>query len=157
MIENFQKNKSGRYHLRQIVQLDWSKMTKHFSVNTCRKFLSWHEARRQPSNWISPHIQILFILLVSYFNDVCCTFHLGKMFIRSLSIIFLYLLQFGTTIFMYYNKTFRWPCFFHLLLSCQFQFELFGNLTDWNSLRFLETLRYKKNNISRTKAHIAKL
>ena len=38
--------------------------------------------------WISPLRQILFILLVSYFNDVCCTFHLGKMFIRILSIIF---------------------------------------------------------------------
>ena len=38
--------------------------------------------------WISPLRQILFILLVSYFNDVCCTFHLGKMFIRILSTIF---------------------------------------------------------------------
>ena len=38
--------------------------------------------------WISPLRQILFILLVSYFNDVCCTFHLGKMLIRILSIIF---------------------------------------------------------------------
>ena len=58
------------------------------SVNSRGKFLSWHEERRRASNWISPHIQILFILLVSYFNDVCCTFHLGKMFIRFLSIIF---------------------------------------------------------------------
>ena len=70
------------------MQLDWSKTAKHFSVNTRRKFLSWHEARRRPNNWISSHIQILFILLVSYFNNVCCTFHLGKMFIRFLSINF---------------------------------------------------------------------
>ena len=41
-----------------------------------------------------------------------------------------------------------------------FQFEFFGNLTEWNCLRFQETWetwRYKKHNISRTKAHIAKL
>ena len=29
-----------------------------------------------------------FILLVSYLNDLCCTFHLGRMFVRILSIIF---------------------------------------------------------------------
>ena len=70
------------------MQLDWSKTAKHFSVNSRGKFLSWHEARRRASKWISPLRQILFILLVSYFNNVCCNFHLGKMFIRILSIIF---------------------------------------------------------------------
>ena len=29
-----------------------------------------------------------FFWVGSYFNDVCCTFHLGQMFIRFLSIIF---------------------------------------------------------------------
>ena len=50
--------------------------------------LSWHEARRQASKWIPPPRQILFILLVNYFNNISCTFHLGKMFIRFLSITF---------------------------------------------------------------------
>ena len=89
MVEiNSQKNSSNLYQVRQITCLDWSKTAKHFSVNSCRKFLSWSEARRQSSKWISPLKQILFILMVSYFNDVCCTFHLGKMFVRILSIIF---------------------------------------------------------------------
>ena len=61
----------------------FSKLTQKISQLTRGK-----EARRQASKWISPLRQILFILLVSYFNDVCCTFHLGKMFIRFLSIIF---------------------------------------------------------------------
>ena len=61
----------------------FSKLTQKISQLTQGK-----EARRQASKWISPLRQILFILLVSYFNDVCCTFHLGKMFIRFLSIIF---------------------------------------------------------------------
>ena len=46
------------------------------------------DARRQANKWIFPHRQILFILLVSYFNGVCSTFYLGKIFIRFLSIIF---------------------------------------------------------------------
>ena len=72
------------------MQLDWSKTAKHFSINSYGKFLSWHkaEARRQASKWISPLRQILFILLVSYFSDACCIFHLQKMLIRILSIIF---------------------------------------------------------------------
>ena len=61
----------------------FSKLTQKISQLTRGK-----QARRQASKWISPLRQILFILLVSYFNDVCCTFHLGKMFIRFLSIIF---------------------------------------------------------------------
>ena len=37
--------------------LDWSKTAKHFSVNSCRKFLSWHKASRQVGeqareNWV---------------------------------------------------------------------------------------------------------
>ena len=86
--ENSQKNRSDQYHVRLIVWLDWSKTAKHFSVNSHRKFLSWHEVSRQAGKWISPLRQILFILLGSYFSDVCCTFHLGQMFIRFLSIIF---------------------------------------------------------------------
>ena len=31
--ENSQKNKSSRYHVRSITQVDWSKTAKHFSVN----------------------------------------------------------------------------------------------------------------------------
>ena len=88
MEENFQKNRSGRYHARYIAQIDWSKTAKKFSVNSRGKFLSWHEARRHASKWISLLREILFILLVSCFSNVCCTFHLGKMFIRILSIIF---------------------------------------------------------------------
>ena len=86
--ENSQKNRSNQYHVRLIAWLDWSKTAKHFSVNSHRKFLSWHEVSWQAGKWISPLRQILFILLGSYFSDVCCTFHLGQMFIRFLSIIF---------------------------------------------------------------------
>ena len=44
--ENSQKNGSNRYHMRKIVQLDWLKTVKHFSVNPRREFLSWQEASR---------------------------------------------------------------------------------------------------------------
>ena len=43
------------------------------------------------------------------------------------------------------------------LVTQIFQFEFFWNLNNWNSLRFLETWRCKKNNFPRTKPHIAKL
>ena len=45
----------------------------------------------------------------------------------------------------------------HSVCAQIFQFEFFGNLNNWNSLRLQETWCYKKNNISRTKAHITKL
>ena len=62
----------------------FSKLTQKISWLTQGK-----EARsRWASKWISPLRQILFILLGSYFNDVCCTFHLGQMLIRFLSINF---------------------------------------------------------------------
>ena len=86
--ENSRKNRSDQYRMRQIMWLDWSKTGKHFSVNSSGKFLSWHEASRWASKWISPLRQILFIHMGSYFKDVCCTFHLGQIFIRFLSIIF---------------------------------------------------------------------
>ena len=89
MIEdNYQTNRSEQYHVKKIAWLDWPKTAKHFSVNSGGKFLSWHEANRRASKWISPLRQILFILLGSYFDDRCCTFHLGQIFIRFLSIIF---------------------------------------------------------------------
>ena len=89
MIEdNYQTNRSEQYHVRKIAWLDWPKTAKHFSVNSGGKFLSWHEVNRRASKWISPLRQILFILLGSYFDDRCCTFHLGQIFIRFLSIIF---------------------------------------------------------------------
>ena len=53
-----------------------------FSKLKSGKFFSWHEASRQVSKCISLLIQILFILLDSYFSNVCCTFYLGQMFIR---------------------------------------------------------------------------
>ena len=47
MIEvNSGKNRSDLYHVREIARLDWTKMGKQFSVNSRRKFLSWHEASR---------------------------------------------------------------------------------------------------------------
>ena len=61
----------------------FSKLTRKISQWTRGK-----QASRQASKWISALRQILFILQGSYFNDVCCTFHLGQMFIRFLSIIF---------------------------------------------------------------------
>ena len=92
----------------------------HFSVNSHRKFLSWQKARRQVSKWISPLIQIPFILLISYFNDICCTFHLGKMFVRFLSVIFD--IYFGSTTLVHHGKTFRWhlPFICSLLLAISF-------------------------------------
>ena len=75
--ENSRKYWSDQYHVREIARLDWSKTAKHFSVNSRRKFLSWREASRQASKWVSLLRQILFILLGSYFNGLCCTFHLG--------------------------------------------------------------------------------
>ena len=45
--ENSRKNRSNWYHVKRITQLDWSKIGKHFSVNSHRKFLSWHEASTQ--------------------------------------------------------------------------------------------------------------
>ena len=45
--ENSRKNWSDQYHVREIALLDWSKMAKHFSVNSREKFLSWHEVSRQ--------------------------------------------------------------------------------------------------------------
>ena len=95
--ENCVKNRSNRYQVRGIARLDWSKMAKHLSVNSRGKFLSWHEVSRQ------------LFLLGSYFSDVCCTFHLGKMFIRFLSINFYILLftNFYSTTFVYHGRTFR--------------------------------------------------
>ena len=100
---------------------DWSKTVKHFSVNTHRKFLSWHEATRQPSNWISPQRYFSFFWLASYFNDVCCIFHLGKMFIKFLSIIFYIYCSLAPQLScIMVDKTFRQPSFFHLLLAISF-------------------------------------
>ena len=62
--ENSWKNRSNQYHVRYIAWLDWSKTAKDFSVNSCRKFLSWHKANRQASKWISPLRQIHFILFL---------------------------------------------------------------------------------------------
>ena len=45
--ENFRKNWSDQYHVREIARLDWSKTAKHFSVNSRRKFLSWYEASKR--------------------------------------------------------------------------------------------------------------
>ena len=45
--ENSWKNRSNQYHMRQIAWLDWSKTAKHFSVNSCEKFLSWQVASRR--------------------------------------------------------------------------------------------------------------
>ena len=46
------------------MRIDWPKMAKYFSVNSHRKFLSWHkvsrQAGKQASKWISPHRQVLF-------------------------------------------------------------------------------------------------
>ena len=57
MEENSWKNRSNWYHVRQIVQLDWSKTAKHFSVNSCGKFtwkLTWKiEASRQASKQVN--------------------------------------------------------------------------------------------------------
>ena len=44
--ENSRKNRNDRYHVRKIMWLDWSKTAKQFSINSHRKFLSWHEASR---------------------------------------------------------------------------------------------------------------
>ena len=52
--------------MRYTAWLDWSKMVIHFLVDTKR-------AGVQASKWIYPLRQILFIILGSYFNDVCCT------------------------------------------------------------------------------------
>ena len=107
--ENSRKNRSNWYHVKRITQLDWSKIGKHFSVNSHRKFLSWHEASTQaikqvdfplplptlpPPTPPSPPRQTLFLLLGSHFSDVSCTFHLGANVYRFLSIIFLFLLTF---------------------------------------------------------------
>ena len=57
-----------------------------------RKIFSWkgEEVRRRPSNRISPYIQIPFIFLFSYFDDVCCTFHLGKTLEDSYQLLFIF-------------------------------------------------------------------
>ena len=89
--ENSRKNKSDRYQVRYVARLDWLKTAKQFSANSRGKFLSWREAIRQVNKWILVFFslrQLLFSLLSSYFNDICCTFHLGQMFIRFLLIIF---------------------------------------------------------------------
>ena len=59
------KNRSDKYNMRKITQLDWLKATKHFSVNSHWKFLNTRQADKQASEII----QILFILLGSYFNN----------------------------------------------------------------------------------------
>ena len=74
-------------------------MRKNFLVDT-------RQGGKEASKQLDFSPQTLFILLVSYFSDVSCTFHLGKLFIRFLSIIFyIYILQFGSTTFVYYGKT----------------------------------------------------
>ena len=45
--ENSWKNRSDQYHMKQTAWLDWSKTAKHFSVNSCEKFLSWQEVSRR--------------------------------------------------------------------------------------------------------------
>ena len=115
--ENSQKNRSNQYHVRLIAWLDWSKTAKHFSVNSHRKFLSWHEVSWQAGKWISPLRQILFILLGSYFSDVCCTFHLGQMFIRFLSIIF----------YFYWSLALQLLCIMVRLSDGMFLFPLGSN------------------------------
>ena len=58
--ENSQKNRTNRYHMRWIVWLDWSK---HISVNSHGKFLSWHEESRWAGDQASG-----FILSDRYFS-----------------------------------------------------------------------------------------
>ena len=74
--------------------------TKNFLVDT-----KW--ADEQASKWISPHRQILSFFCVSYFSDVCCTLHLGQMFIIFLSIIFDFYWSVALQLSMYNGKTFR--------------------------------------------------
>ena len=91
----------------------FSKLTQKISWLTQGK-----EARsRWASKWISPLRQILFILLGSYFNDVCCTFHLGEMLIRFLSIVFyIYwslVLQLSSITVRFWDDMFLFPLAFN--------------------------------------------
>ena len=90
MIEvNSEKNRSNLYHVRYFLWLDWSKMAKHLSVNLHEKFLSLPEANRQASKWILVSLSLTFFsFLGSYLSEICCTLHLGQMFIRFLTITF---------------------------------------------------------------------
>ena len=71
------------------MQLDWSKTTKHFSVHSCRKFLSWHKTRRwagEQASGILPWDRYFSFFWV-VISTMYIIFHLGKMLIRFLSII----------------------------------------------------------------------
>ena len=48
---NSPKNRSKLCEI-QIAHLDWSKMAKYFSLNSQRKFLSWHRASWQASKQV---------------------------------------------------------------------------------------------------------
>ena len=88
--ENSWKNRSDWYHVRKIGWLDWLKTAKHFWVNSRRKFLSSHEASREQASGFLPSGRYLpfFTIFGSYFSNICCTFHLGQMIIRFVSISF---------------------------------------------------------------------
>ena len=54
-VEFMGKNKIGNT-VSKIMQLDWSKMAKQFSVNSLRKFLCQYQASRQASTWPEPFL-----------------------------------------------------------------------------------------------------
>ena len=92
MIEvNFGKNRSDLYHMRKIAWINWWKTPKQFSVNSHRKFFSWHEASRRASKWtlVSPSLRYFssFWLVISL---KYCTFNLGKCLLDSHQLLLIF-------------------------------------------------------------------
>ena len=126
---SFGKNNSGLYHVRKIARLDWSKSAKQFSVNSRRKLLFYYcpysfqgtflqlNLLQLPINELkqnSKQVDSSFPLSDKYFSvfwvvisaKYVVLFILEKCLLHSYSYLW-YLLEFGSTIFMYHGKTFR--------------------------------------------------
>ena len=99
---------------------DWSKTVKHLT-HTENFLADTRRGGNQATGFLPTYRYFSFFWLASYFNNVCCTFHLGKMFIKFLSIIFcIYCSLAPQLLCIMVDKTFRQSCFFHLLLAISF-------------------------------------
>ena len=120
MIEaNSQKNRSNLYHMTYIVQLGWSKTTKHFSVNPENFLVDTKQAGKQVSKQVDssfpPSDRNFSAFWVAILAKYVVLFILGKCLFDSYNDLW-FLLKFGlecSIMFMYHSKTSREHVFFH--------------------------------------------
>ena len=79
------KNKVWQCHVSKVMQLDWSKTAKHFSLYSRRKFLC-----QLASSFPFSDFYILLSPLGCYFSGLSCIFHFGQCLVNSYQLLLIF-------------------------------------------------------------------